>query len=98
MKIDYDTAHEALLKGEFEPTDETAIEFIRDKHFFFHLCDYGRVHTNLTNLNGNLRKYLMYKGESLVNLDIRNSQPLVFASILKDCYEFDGDPSGVPAD
>lgn len=88
-QIDSEPAMESLLGEGFEPTNETAVQLIRDRQFFLHVCPYGRVHTNLTNLKSTLRRYLSVHGQKLVNLDIRNSQPLVFASILKSHYEFD---------
>ena len=45
----------------------------------------SRVHTNLTNLKREFRYFLRYKEKSLVELDIRNSQPLI-ASILINGY------------
>ena len=36
----------------FDPTAETAVRFIDGRMFRFLVCPYGRVHTNLTNLQG----------------------------------------------
>lgn len=41
-----------------------------------------RLHSILTSLPKDLRKYVKYNGESLIGLDIKNSQPFIFASIL----------------
>jgi hypothetical protein len=98
VMIDHSAALDLLRKNNFDPTNETAIQFIRYKEFHFHVCDYGRVHTNLTNLKARLRQFLSVRGESLVNLDVRNSQPLVFAVLLKDHYEFTDDTTHVPED
>jgi hypothetical protein len=38
--------------------------------------DFGRIHTNLTNLLKILRQYLAVDGERLVNVDISEAQPL----------------------
>src|SRR5262249_39217503 len=96
VAIDYTAALGWLLSsGDFEPSDETAIGLIRDGEFFFHVCAYGRVHTNLTNLNSGLRGFLSYRGTPLVNLDIRNSQPLVFAILLRKHH---GPAAALPAD
>jgi hypothetical protein len=85
--IDYPAALDWLLgEGVYDPSDETAIQLIRDGEFFFHVCPYNRVHTNLTNLRSDLRGFLTYEGGPLVNLDIRNSQPLMFALILREHY------------
>ncbi len=62
IEIDYSAALASLLaEPDFEPADETAIQLIRDRQFFLHVCDYGRVHTNLTNLKSSLRPFLSYK-------------------------------------
>lgn len=44
----------------------------------------GRIHTNITSLWTPLRKHLRYKGQRFVNVDIKNSQPFILASTLKD--------------
>jgi len=41
-----------------------------------------RLHTVLTSLPKDLRQYVKYNGESLISLDIKNSQPFILASIL----------------
>ena len=57
---------------------------IADRDFHFAVCDYGRVHTNASNLSSRLRPYLRYEGEPLVQLDVRNSQPLMLCLVLND--------------
>jgi hypothetical protein len=94
VEIDYPAALDCLLGGDFEPADETAIQMIRDGEFFFHVCDYGRVHTNLTNLRSDLRGFLSYRGMPLVNLDIANSQPLIFSILSREWFA----PHGMPPD
>jgi hypothetical protein len=42
----------------------------------------GRLHSNLTNIKKDLRKHMTYNDEKLVNLDIRNSQPLLSGVLL----------------
>lgn len=42
----------------------------------------GRVHHNITNLKGEFRKYLSFKNQKLVNIDIANSQPFLFNILL----------------
>jgi len=46
----------------------------------------SRVHTNLTNLKADFRKFLRYEGKVLVELDIRNSQPLIASILIKDYW------------
>jgi len=61
-----------------------SIRKIYDKNFFIVLDKTGfRVHTNLTNLFKELRQFLIYKGESLINIDISNSQPFLFNMLIK---------------
>ena len=94
--IDLDAAIEAIQGGGHDPINATAARIIAAGDFHLSVCDYGRVHTNLTNLKSDLRKHLRVDGEPLVNLDIRNSQPLVFAALLKEHF---GSKAGrIPAD
>jgi hypothetical protein len=86
LDIDYPAALEDLIGDEHEFSDETSIQLIRDREFHFHVCDYGRVHTNLTNLKSRMRRFLTHQGRLLVNLDIRNSQPLFFGVLLAEEY------------
>lgn len=55
------------------------------KKSFFCSVDYniGRFHSNLSTLNKKLRPFITYKGKNLVNIDVRNSQPLLSTAILK---------------
>lgn len=55
--------------------------FYRD--WFFRVDDYGRVHTNATNLKSSLRKRLTVDAEPLVELDLANSQPFFLGLLLK---------------
>jgi hypothetical protein len=49
---------------------------IRDKNYnFFIDTSVGRLHTNLTNMSGEIRKFITYKGQKLLTADISNSQP-----------------------
>lgn len=56
------------------------------KQSFFCSVDYniGRFHSNLSTLNKKLRPFITYKGKNLVNIDVRNSQPLLSTAILKN--------------
>jgi hypothetical protein len=44
----------------------------------------GRFHSNVTNMDKQLREFLRCKGEPLVNIDIKNSQPYLSTIILTD--------------
>jgi hypothetical protein len=60
----------------FHPAHQVAAEHIREREWWFTVDDYGRIHTNLTNLPRALRQYLSVDGERLANVDISESQPL----------------------
>jgi len=61
-----------------------AIEKIMRKEFYFTLdTNVGRFHSNLTNLKKELRGFVTYLGQRLVNVDIKNSQPLLSTLLLK---------------
>lgn len=42
----------------------------------------GRFHSNITNMNKGLRQFLRIRGEPLVNIDIKNSQPYLSTILL----------------
>lgn len=56
---------------------------IAEKHIWYNLDKYGRMHTNYTVLKRDIRKLLTYKSEKLCELDISNSQPLLLALFIK---------------
>lgn len=76
IAIDYD-------KAKKEEECLISVDMINDKDWFFTNDKYGRVHTNITNLKSNMRKYLRVDGTPLVELDIANSQPFFFSLILR---------------
>ena len=51
---------------------------------------FGRFHSNLTNLKKKLRPFLRYQDSELVNLDIANSQPMVFCLLLVNLLSNEG--------
>ena len=53
----------------------------------YDIDDYGRRHTNLTNLCRIGRNCLRHKGLSLVGLDVRNSQPLIFGIMVMEILQ-----------
>ncbi len=61
------------------------IRRIKDGDFFTIADRYGRFHSNLTNLKKTLRPFLRYRDSELVNLDIANSQPIVFLPFTCQC-------------
>jgi hypothetical protein len=57
-------------------------EQIAGKDFSFSVCPYGRVHTDLTQCSRRIRPALRMNGQSLVSIDVANSQPLFLALVL----------------
>lgn len=56
-----------------------AISEYSDFNYRFSVDKFGnRVHTNITNLSSELRRFLNVEGKSLGQIDISNSQPLFF--------------------
>jgi hypothetical protein len=57
-------------------SSKIAIYSISRKDWFFKVDDKGkRLHTSLTNLKGVLRNCLSYDNQTLVSIDVANSQP-----------------------
>jgi hypothetical protein len=57
-------------------------------HDFYYKIDenVGRFHSNLTNIKKELRNYITYDGQPLVNIDIKNSQPLLSTLLLDPSF------------
>lgn len=61
-----------------------AVQKLVTGNFYYKIDEnVGRFHSNLTNIKKELRNYITYDGMPLVNIDIKNSQPLL-SSILLD--------------
>lgn len=59
-----------------------SIQKFAKQDFYYSVDDnVGRFHSNLTNIKSELRNYITYDGLKLVNVDIKNSQPL-FSTLL----------------
>jgi hypothetical protein len=88
IEIDKKTAFKYISDADLteykKDSYETATELFDDK---FAVVDStsSRLHNNLTNLYTPLRKFLTYKGEQLIQCDIRNSQ-LVFMYLMLQKY------------
>jgi hypothetical protein len=54
----------------------------RAKNYFVSCCDYGRLHSNFTNMKKELRKGFTFNGKPLIGVDIANSQPAVLVHVL----------------
>lgn len=64
------------------------IEKLKNKEYWFTRNSHtdNRLHTPLTNLSKKLRPYLSFKGEKLINLDIRCSQPYFLVVLVERLY------------
>ena len=92
IKVDYDGAiryiEELKTKNLIdEPKYQRnliSIENINLQNIYFNFDDYGRFHTNFTILKKEIRnEFLSINNEMIAEVDIKNSQPLFFAVILK---------------
>lgn len=67
-----------------DPSDrELALAAIADGHWHTKACPQGRYHTNLTNLDSTLRRFLRVDGRPVWCVDVANSQPLLLALTLQ---------------
>lgn len=96
-----DTLAEEILKGLYSKSstlDQRKIQFascaiaqIRNKEFS---CGRdktsGRYHSNLTNLKSEFRKCFNFKGEKLIQIDIKNSQLFLMTAIMKEEFWKEG--------
>ncbi len=83
ITIDETAALRSVHGGPWERSAQVAmIQRIVNGDFFTVVDRFGRFHTNLTNLKATLRPFLRYRNSHLVNLDIANSQPMIFCVLL----------------
>jgi hypothetical protein len=83
ITIDEAAALTAVQGTPFERSAQVAmIQRIVHGDFFTVADRFGRFHTNLTNLKASLRPFLRYRDSRIVNLDIANSQPMIFCLLL----------------
>lgn len=86
LEINIETAVKSVseLDEELKDFAELQIENFSDK--FFSVDRTGnRLHNNLTNLFTPLRNHLTYKGQKLVQCDVRNSQLIFLYLLMRDC-------------
>ncbi|GAB3533082.1 hypothetical protein GCM10027443_17840 [Pontibacter brevis] len=71
--------------------DIVSVQNIVNRNYCFSVdANTGRVYTFITNLSRSLRQFLYHKKHPnvpLVNIDIKNSQPFIFCSLLVDYYQ-----------
>src|SRR5208337_4582990 len=83
ITIDEIAALRSVQGSPFERSAQVAmIQRIVNGDFFTVVDRFGRFHTNLTNLKATLRPFLRYRDSHLCNLDIANSQPMIFCLLL----------------
>lgn len=71
----------AAIRGQYKTL--SVIKRYEKRDFFYHNDqNIGRYHTNITNTKREIRNFLTYDGQTLVNIDIKNSQPLFGAILL----------------
>ena len=91
ITIDEEAALSSVHGTSFQQAAQVAmIRRIKDGDFFTISDRYGRFHSNLTNLKKTLRPFLRYRDSELVNLNIANSQPIVFCLLLVNALSHEG--------
>lgn len=75
------------IDGPLSRESTLAVDLLRQGAWRIDVDDFGRVHTNITNLKKTLRKCLSVDGSRLVNCDVANSQPLFLGMILVKALE-----------
>jgi len=91
LTIDEQAALTSIHGTPFQQAAQVAmIRRIAEGDFFSIPDKYGRFHSNLTNLKKTLRPFLRYRDSELVNLDIANSQPMIFCLLLVNLLSNNG--------
>ena len=91
LTIDEQAALTSVHGTPFQQAAQVAmIQRIKDGDFFSIPDRYGRFHSNLTNLKRTLRPFLRYRDSELVNLDIADSQPMIFCLLLVNLLSNNG--------
>jgi hypothetical protein len=64
-----------------------AINKFANQEFYYSVDNnVGRFHSNLTNIKREIRNFITYDGQKLVNVDIKNSQPLLSTLLLHKSF------------
>ncbi|NMB82015.1 MAG: hypothetical protein GYA14_09370 [Ignavibacteria bacterium] len=93
IKLDFDGANNWLVQNiseinNYEYSNATSsidLLYSNDSHFTVSSLT-GRFYSTVTNLKKELRPFLKYNGQSLVEVDIANSQPFFLNFLLIDYY------------
>ena len=65
------------------------IDFMKRKRYnFFADKTVHRLHTNITNMQSDLRNFLTWKGSKLVSIDVSNSQPYLSCKLFSPQFYF----------
>jgi len=65
-----------------------SVDMLESKTFYFVIDTVaGRVHNNITNLARELRQFISYKNQKLLEIDIANSQPFLFNILIQEYYK-----------
>ena len=68
--------------------------YLKDRRISFFIDDtVGRLHTNLTNIQSDLRNFITWKGQKLVSIDISNSQPFLSTLLFRESFYSDDNRS-----
>ena len=91
IKIDEQSALKSVHGSPFQKSAQIAmIKRIVEGDFFSVPDKFGRFHSNLTNLKRTIRPFLRYENSRLCNLDIANSQPMIFCLLLVNLLSTEG--------
>ncbi|MHA1949689.1 MAG: hypothetical protein ACW99G_07225 [Candidatus Thorarchaeota archaeon] len=82
IKVDYQEALLSITDTDNFICHQISLEMIDKQEWFFKWDDYGRVHTNITNLKTCFRSNLTHNNEKLLELDISNSQPFFLGCLI----------------
>lgn len=88
LKIDSVSALKYIRNNYSVNTDKynqrfTSIKSIESGDWFYHKDIQGRIHTNITNMGSDIRRFLYIEtGECLSEVDITNSQPLFLYCVM----------------
>ena len=79
-----------LIKGNISKTScmfgLNKVADIHSKNIYFVQIDNGRIYTTFNSLRSELRDFCYIDGETLNSLDLKSSQPLLFASYMYNKY------------
>lgn len=98
LTVDYDEAmsYISYVYDSSKKTDSDIIKYnynlesidcIHVGHYRFYQDETsGRIHTVLTNMKREVRQFVKYRGESLINLDFKNSQPFISSVLFNEDF------------